>query len=1481
MLRRNNVSILGLLVLGWLVLSLQPPVHAQELPLIETDSELADFCSRAQELVDQGQYRPALEIYQGILDHDNSGYMAGEDGHFYPLSEWINQRIAQLPAEARELYRELYSNQAHRDYRHALAEGDEALLRSVALRYWHTPWGEQAMDLLAQRAFDGGRFLEAAQRWQQLLELAQNEESTQRWLVQACVASHLGGALQQARDLRDALVQEYPQARLELAGQEQDAVAFLDTMLARPVASSARPVLPHWPGQGATGGGVVCMTTPERPDVASWSWPDPTDEDPVVPFRHVRVHSGYAPPQQNVSAVDMRLVDGRVAAVRTLPPPAEVLATLPAYIHPVVWNDTLVIRSYEGIVACDMTTGDLNWLDAFRAEENVVADYGYGGMYYPYGPSNEGPVVAYDSGHYQPVVGGDLLYVVGGYADGSAIITSVMAEAMGGSAGMQQATPLRAYALTTGRLVWSTESSTQMADDPILAGTVFVSPPAYADGRVYLIGTYARAYWLNCFDGDTGELLWRRHLSHMPEYENFFSNPLLLGLLARASAPAIADGRVLALTNVGTISAFDAYTGQAMWAYQYPSVLTPAGRGIPAFPFRADDLPGATNPILVSQGRAVFMPTDSDQVICLDARTGQPRWNVAGRGQHYLTALDGRRVALSRPNLIVLDIADGATLMVLPNSDLYGRPAVAEDVALFSGRERIYQLTLHGELTAESVSSIPMPDVPLGNLVVAGDRLISANLMGVYVMINYALFDQELTERLASTALPDDVRARLLYQRGDVALQTGRYADAQTDLHASFLLGGAMPTGNPAAIGVKTLLHYAIIGRGCEAQDPEEKLHWFSEAEAWCVGESQEAENLLRQIKCVELAGDYAGAMELAHELLRRYPMADLADVSIAPGTDVLAVLTTESIRLPAQTLIEEGYVPRLLDVHGQEIYAALDRQARQRMDQAIADSDIPTLLTLGEEWPNTQWVDDAMLAAAELYYLQAGQTHHRARREELTQSALDVLNQLIHLEETDLAATAQMLIAAIYDRQGQRDIAQAAMRRSIRLAEQNGQAPANMRVDFGDIQGTLLELAAVIQADATIEPDTPEQPTSRVSLSLPGDDAFLATDMPTGLLCDGRGVGLVADGAVFLVGPGRLCRLNLHADDAASSQAWSLSGDQAELIVSPQVAGLSEAGDVLVLCGDDQAIGYDVANGQQRWRQSIRSLAGGDVVDLAIAAGRLVILSTSDRLVTVDAATGRRLTNVATDMDCAGGSLLAWGNWVFARTADGHQAMGYNPQHRQHEIRFEHDTPMTLVPMGTDGLAMLVGNEVSGYRLSAPAVPIWQRTVPAGVRASLLHAGPQGVVIEMRGASGSRLEVVDPAGQSIGRAQSRPFEGRTTWARQAYLDDGMLYVVCDNEMGGIDGWSILCFDLAEGRQMWHTPFAPDSPSDSEPLTPVLTERYILTGSVGGRLFALNRLTGQWVSELRIQPVAGNIVVHEGRLVVPVAQGVLVHASRP
>ena len=137
----------------------------------ETDGSTEALIRTATAHVRQGQWEAAIELYQRALQRSPEALTALRDaedggegegiGLFVNVSEYAQRELAQLPPEALRAYRARVDGEA----RHYFEEGrdrlDEDALRRVVDTFFCSGSGDDATELLADLAFQDGRFEEA------------------------------------------------------------------------------------------------------------------------------------------------------------------------------------------------------------------------------------------------------------------------------------------------------------------------------------------------------------------------------------------------------------------------------------------------------------------------------------------------------------------------------------------------------------------------------------------------------------------------------------------------------------------------------------------------------------------------------------------------------------------------------------------------------------------------------------------------------------------------------------------------------------------------------------------------------------------------------------------------------------------------------------------------------------------------------------------------------------------------------------------------------------------------------------------------------------------------------------------------------------------------------------------------------------------------------------------------------------------------
>ena len=127
-----------------------------------------------------GQWAEAVEIYQRVIQQfgdkvaklpkdDPAGDPTGDSVLFVDLRQFCQRRLAALPPEARAIYRARVDAQAERWFRQGAASRDRSSLRRVVEQAFCSSWGDDALELLGDLAFQDGRFDEALALYRQLV----------------------------------------------------------------------------------------------------------------------------------------------------------------------------------------------------------------------------------------------------------------------------------------------------------------------------------------------------------------------------------------------------------------------------------------------------------------------------------------------------------------------------------------------------------------------------------------------------------------------------------------------------------------------------------------------------------------------------------------------------------------------------------------------------------------------------------------------------------------------------------------------------------------------------------------------------------------------------------------------------------------------------------------------------------------------------------------------------------------------------------------------------------------------------------------------------------------------------------------------------------------------------------------------------------------------------------------------------------------
>jgi outer membrane protein assembly factor BamB len=1199
---------------GAVIVRQQAEAEAQEqpkfMPLVNADEEIAGYLRQAQTLVEEGRFNAAIEILQAIINREDGGFYGDDlNRRYVAMRLKAVEAIGEMPDEGLALYRTLYDGEAAEILRQATATGDLAALRRVATIYTYTSHGPGALDLLGALLFDRGQFDQAARCWDALLGLDIPAQRKSVAAAKLAIALHLAGREALAKEALAKLDREYPQAKAEMSGRDVDLARFAKQIMTDvPVAHAASLTkLEGWPGLGALPGGSGLMDEVEAVLVPRYLHPHSGREltgeigDKLVALRGLQTWAKQIAQQQsryqgmnqgNQPVIDLK--KGLVRIMVNYRQPNSEPVPLPPSIMPVVAGDTLIYQSDERISALDLDNGKLKWQsEPFPMERDMPsAPQYYGHMLHQN--------VGVDPGRYWLTIGENLVFATGEYRPAVHSYQLTRIAQQNPNADVGDNSTLLALSVESGREVWRVGRS--HGDSDVLKLGSFISPPAYSEGRLYLIVEYLERHHLVCLDARTGSLLWETGICQVPVMRsNYGISPI------RCSPPMIHDGRAFVSNGAGILAAFDVQFGQPLWAYQYRdanvnlSIRMQAGvpqtRGV--------------SPLVVSQGQLLCLPADSEELMALSPDTGELLWSVDRQNQSDLTVLDSERLLLSSPGLIVMSARDGGVVHEMSKDlGVVGKPAVTARSVLASAPGMIHRLDLVSGYR-HSMMALADPDGLLGNLVAVNEKLIAANPLGVCVYFGYEDEFARLSEVIEAIDDPAKLSAMLM-DRGQISFNAHKADRALGDFLRAAELVDAHDVAQLEAM-LRVWLHRTYISLGARAQSNQDRLKYYQEAMANSKTPQERGHMMIRLAKtyvAMDRLTEAAGVMEqLGHEM----PEEQLVDIGIGPESDV--------VRFDPRTpTVEAGilsgqFVRMLIDEHGREFYAKFETAAAEALAKARTESDGDAMLTVASRYPNARVRPTALYEGAQLLYEQSSRGGGGAGK--MLEQAMGALAELANISEHENQRDAALALAMIYHRRGHKAATRASLRR-LQAADKTRQ------FDFGDFHGNVGELIRKLAPDGVPTLERP-QVAADYKPGLDLEEPFLT------ILCDSDGKPAFVDGKAA-VQVGDFIRLvDLTASQAKDATVWEAVMPLPDLdnrAFNPQflqpVATLSEDGKVLAVAVNTVAFGFDVKTGKQLWSHQMEGVRPNFSIQPSVGEGVVLLSDRSNKVECLDAASGK-----------------------------------------------------------------------------------------------------------------------------------------------------------------------------------------------------------------------------------------------------------------
>jgi outer membrane protein assembly factor BamB/tetratricopeptide (TPR) repeat protein len=968
-----------------------PPRTASKFYPDSSDTAEALLRNAASHVRDR-QWSEAIDIFQRVIDqfgdkvarlprNEPGADASGEFVLYVDDRRFCHRSLAKLPPEARAIYRNRVDGVAERWFRQGQSQRDVRSLRRVVDLAFCSSWGDDALELLGDLAFQDGRFGEALAMYARIVAdhpddpyaLVHPDPSVDlaRVAAKKLLCRAAAGENPPAPAEVDEFARRYPGAAGDLAGRNGPYAQILAESLAGD----------H-------------LTAPAQPD---GRWPTFAGS-----LRRSKVVSGRI----DVGSVQWRVEIEKVGAGRAtqFSPRIGATAASPERLlafHPIVLGDQVIVCDGAQVVAYNLNDRPSN------------AD---GGVPRPVEPAWKHP----------PENGGQIpqarqlyagiprytLTAVGHriFARLGSMSTSFL-PGMGGSSTRGTTSIVALDWNTQGKLLWEQKSTSlnlpnRPADRNNGNRTVSFEGSPVADARnVYVAVTDRReqtATYVACFDADSGASRWIRYLgTASSDVDNFFGmgGPMQFG----TSTSSDFNHRLLSLdgpalfyqTNQGALVALESQTGAILWVATYPRQEPNHSGG---------DNERDLNPAVIHDGRVFVAPADADALFAFDAANGRLLWKTDRisddvKLSHLLGVARDRLVATGN-RVLLFDVTDGRLRHAWPDSgkslEGYGRGLLAGDLIYWPTQNEIEVLDQRTGLRAgPPIRLLETYHTKGGNLVAGDGYLIVAQVDGLVVFCQ----NSRLIERYREDIARAPEQAANYFRLARAAEAIGRDELALDEYRRAFEKARSNETidGIPLAMAAQDHQFRLLVRLAGQERRARRWDQAAGNLESAAVVARSDPERLQAQLQLADVLLD-ADRPRVAVDICERL----LADERLRP----LAVATADGHRTVRADLLIADRLSSIVHDHGRGVYEPYDRAARSLFERGKLDKDPRVLDEVGRAYPQARVVPDSLL--------ELGLFYESSRR--LTEAA-HAYKRLVTIAPDDQArATAIWRLAHVYE---------------------------------------------------------------------------------------------------------------------------------------------------------------------------------------------------------------------------------------------------------------------------------------------------------------------------------------------------------------------------------------------------------------------------------------------------------------------------------
>ena len=746
-------------------------LQADQSVFISAPREFLRPLIRANRAIAENETARAVSLLGEVLsDSTNEDYLVpvmATEGLSISLRLRAEMTLGSLPAKDRELYRLRYGVQAKQMLEKAVESSDFEAVSQVMQRFFFTPAGFDAAMLLGHHHLDQGRPIAAANCFQRIVS---SEEARLRYDPEASVllatCLMLGAAPDKATE---ALVRLRKNSRrdsilflgkpVRLFDKPDDAQKWLFELIGdSPLLQN--DLVNQWvmvggnPQRNARTGMGVPLLSP------TWSTPtlnNPDMEKKVIEYQRELIFMGSSP--------------------------------IPA-VQPLAIGDTVVMRAFDRMIGVDFQTGKRVWV---FPPWDFATDFTKPTEPLPTRNVEQAPLTErlwLDSVYGQASSDGQSIFVVPN--------PGFSREASNSSSPQSEPAVVRIYnelmALDIrreGAFRWEVGGESGL-DEPKLAKAFFLGPPLPLSDELFAVCQQENAIKLVVLNAETGRLKWTQTLGTTENSSIGLSEDRLRRLAG--VSPSFANGILVCATGTGALTGVDLSTRSLLWGFQY---TTPGRKAVqrisPDATSSTDPLSGVwrDSTILISDGKVLFTPVESQALICVDLQNGFPAWKSGDtpsakfprNDSLFLACVEnGRAILVGETSLRSVDVQTGEKVWEW-NLGEHGKPSgrgYTNNGCYFfpTTTEQLLQIDLsQGKL----VKSVRTKGV-LGNLVCYRGEVISH---GVERLSSFPQ-DEPKRRLLAEAESKGELSAELLAIKSQLQIQAGNMSQAVRSIEEAY-----------------------------------------------------------------------------------------------------------------------------------------------------------------------------------------------------------------------------------------------------------------------------------------------------------------------------------------------------------------------------------------------------------------------------------------------------------------------------------------------------------------------------------------------------------------------------------------------------------------------------------------------------------------------------------------------------------------------